>query len=74
MDVQIEAGNEVVLPGSNGMPVSYRVTAVRHYPVDFVELVARDGTTKRTMRISEFRPPTVPGSPDSAIPLIKSDH
>ncbi|MCF8589488.1 hypothetical protein L5G28_14945 [Gordonia sp. HY285] len=43
----------VLYLSSGGGSAAYRVAAVRHYPVDFVELVPRDGGKRVGMALSK---------------------
>jgi|GEM_PF-4475456 len=41
--MDINRGDLVHLPDANGISVPYIVTAIRHYPVDYVELTNQSG-------------------------------
>lgn len=52
--MNLQLGHHVLLTAPNGSEDAFTVTAIRHYPVDFVEVSPRHGGPKRTLRTSEL--------------------
>lgn len=50
--MNIEPGRTLHLSGQDGSDAEYTIRAVRHFPIDFVELEPCDGGPRQTMPLS----------------------